>query len=58
VAAGGGDGTDIAARRTAKQDTRPVDLYPAHIVFFELALVQNRGELVGTGPLEDVPVDP
>src|SRR3712207_9267783 len=57
VAANAGDGADFAARRAAKQDPYSVDLDPTHAVLQPL-LLQNRHELVGSTPLEDVSVDP
>src|SRR5215203_3885572 len=57
VVARGGYGADLAGRRAAQQDPDPFDLDPAQIVLRQLALVQDRNELVGTDFLEDVPVD-
>src|SRR5215210_613370 len=57
VVARGGYRVDLAGSRAAQQDSHPFDLDPAQIVLRQLVLAQDGNELIGTGFLEDVPID-
>src|SRR5918993_5898945 len=57
VAADAGDCADLATQGAAEQDRCPISFDPAHAVLRQLSFVQNRGELIGTASLEDVPVN-